>query len=190
MRSLLFVSSKPWNFSIHLTHRRRLSSLVGKRAPRATKGLDRLRQREVGKPGLQPGLLQRWAHPGNSGSPRSHLRGGLGEIRSTLTCRLRPRGEKAGMQQARMGHQNGALLFLSSSGHSQPGWFSSPTARGRRWVKPVRAPQSPGGRPQPRACPAKRKGDLTPWSWLWVPSSKSGNLRPGSWRRERVSKST
>lgn len=30
------------------------------------------------------------------------------------------------MWQERMGHQKGALLFLSSSGQSQPGWFSSP----------------------------------------------------------------
>lgn len=45
---------------------------------------------------------------------------------ATLTCRLRPLEEKAGTQQARIGHQNGARLCLSSSGHSQPGWFSSP----------------------------------------------------------------
>lgn len=32
------------------------------------------------------------------------------------------------MQHARTGHQNGALLFLSSSGHSHPGWFSSRSA--------------------------------------------------------------
>lgn len=46
-----------------------------------------------------------------------------------LTCRSRAL-EKAGMWQERMGHQNGALLFLSSSGQSQPGWFSSPAASG------------------------------------------------------------
>ena len=42
------------------------------------------------------------------------------------------------MQQARVGHQNGALLFLSSSGQRQPGWFSSPAAKGRSWVTLVR----------------------------------------------------
>lgn len=38
-----------------------------------------------------------------------------------LTCRSRALEEKAGMWQERMGHQKGALLFLSSSGQSQPG---------------------------------------------------------------------
>lgn len=117
-----------------------------------------------------------------------------------LTCRLRPREEKAGMQQARIGHQNGALLFLSSSGHSQPGWFSSPAARGRRWEELVRErgpsglPESPGShrgpqrpgphapRTQPAAPPAPRlpgemKSSLTPRSQPWVPGWESGNLR-------------
>lgn len=43
-----------------------------------------------------------------------------------LTCRSKALEEKAGMWQDRMGHQKGARLFLSSSGQSQPGWFSSP----------------------------------------------------------------
>lgn len=60
------------------------------------------------------------------------LQGGIcavpGQIRGfpALTCRSKALEEKAGMWQDRMGHQKGARLFLSSSGQSQPGWFSSP----------------------------------------------------------------
>lgn len=64
----------------------------------------------------------------------------------TLTCRSRAL-EKAGMWQVRVGHQKGALLFLSSSGQSQPGWFSCPAvSRGDRgWP---RHPPLPNGTPK------------------------------------------
>jgi len=48
------------------------------------------------------------------------------QVNNAFTCRSRALEEKAGMWQERIGHQKGALLFLSSSGQSQPGWFSSP----------------------------------------------------------------
>ena len=66
-----------------------------------------------------------------------------------LTCRSRALEEKAGMWQERMGHQKGALLFLSSSGQSQPGWFSSPAA-------------SRADRGQPRHPPASLPAPMGP----------------------------
>lgn len=65
------------------------------------------------------------------------------------------------MQQARIGHQNGALLFLSSSGHSQPGWFSSPTARGRGWVKLVQGPRTKRAVSSPGS-PGRHRGPQRP----------------------------
>lgn len=49
-----------------------------------------------------------------------------GRLGIAFTCKSSALEEKADMWQERMGHQKGALLFLSSSGQSQPGWFSSP----------------------------------------------------------------
>lgn len=97
-----------------LTHRGCLPPpLGGTPTPRATPlpGVEKL--------GQQPGPPR----PGRAPPPPPQA---LRPPPRALTCRLRPLKEKAGTQQARIGHQNGALLCLSSSGHSQPGWFSSP----------------------------------------------------------------
>lgn len=69
------------------------------------------------------------------------------------------------MQQARIGHQNGALLFLSSSGHSQPGWFSSPTARGSGGGEAGQSPRTKwtvSSHRRPEARPAPRPGLTQP----------------------------
>lgn len=45
----------------------------------------------------------------------------------SLTFRSCNLGVKTGTRQASNGHQNGGLVFSSSSTHTQPGKFSSPT---------------------------------------------------------------
>lgn len=133
---------------------------AGQLAPRAIKRLHQLHREKAEALGLEPGpaccghSLETLVLPGEGGVQEE----------LPLTCRLRPREEKAGMQQASVGHQNGALLFLSSSGHRQPGWFSSPAAkegggeagRSARTTQAVSSPGSPGSsrRPQRPACTA------------------------------------
>lgn len=71
--------------------------------------------------GFQPGSSQHMELKG-----KEQIQALEGRLDIAFTCKSRALEEKADMWQERMGHQKGALLFLSSSGQSQPGWFSSP----------------------------------------------------------------
>lgn len=124
-----------------LTHRGRLPPSLGGRRPR-----EQPRGPYVEKLGWQPGLP---CLGPPTRAPRPPPR--------ALTCRLRPLKEKAGTQQARIGHQNGALLCLSSSGHSQPGWFSSPAREEGDGEGPLET-----GRSGPRGPPPDHAHVLTP----------------------------
>lgn len=66
-----------------------------------------------------------------------------GRLDIAFTCKSRALEEKADMWQERMGHQKGALLFLSSSGQSQPGWFSSPGGGTEQFEDGQDTPSSP-----------------------------------------------
>ena len=124
-----------------LTHRGRLPPSLRGRRPR-----EQPRGPYVEKLGWQPGLP---CLGPPTRAPRPPPR--------ALTCRLRPLKEKAGTQQARIGHQNGALLCLSSSGHSQPGWFSSPAREEGDGEGPLEM-----GRSGPRRPPPDHAHVLTP----------------------------
>lgn len=142
-----------------LTHRGRLPPSLGGRRPR-----EQPRGPYVEKLGWQPGLP---CLGPPTRAPRPPPR--------ALTCRLRPLKEKAGTQQARIGHQNGALLCLSSSGHSQPGWFSSPAREEGDGEGPLETgrsgPRGPPPRPRPCADPAS-------WTLTAAPAARRRVLLP------------
>lgn len=125
----------------------------------------------------------------NLGTTWEHLRGGLSKIHSTHL-----QAEASGGEGGDAAGQDGApergfallvlirtqparLVLLPYSRRKEVGG----AGQSRRTKRGVSSPTSPGGRPQPRTCPAEMKPGLAPWSGPWVPGSESGNLRLDSW---------
>ena len=164
-----------------MTHRGHLPPFLGgKLTLRITKSLDQLRQQEVQKLKLEarPPLL--WVPLGNSGCPRSHLRGGLSKTRAThlqAEAPGREGGDAAGQDWAPewgfallvlIRTQPARLVLLPCSKRKEVGGAgqrprTKRTVRGPESPGSHRGPQRPGPHahgpsqplPQPHACPVR-----------------------------------